>query len=136
MSRGQASVTAVEAALGVLLIASVTVAFGLGVPGSENQKAQAQLDTYASDTATLLAEESPRHGNQTRLAELLSSADSFERQRGALERRVERILPENVMVQVETVHGTVGQPFPSDVPTGEATVLTTNGSITLRVWYA
>jgi hypothetical protein len=136
MSRGQASITAVEAALGVLLVTSVTLAFGLGVPSPDDRRAQAQLDTYASDAATLLSEESPRHGDQTRLTEVTSSAESFKRQRGELERRVDRIVPENVLFRVETPHGTVGQPLPGGVPTGEATVLTANGALTLRVWYA
>lgn len=136
MRRGQASITAVEAALGVLLVTSVTLAFGLGVPGSDERRAQAQLDTYASDATTLLSEAGPRHGDQTRLAEVTRSVESFERQRGELERRVDRILPDNVMFRVETGHGSVGQPLPDDVPTGEATALTTNGAVTLRVWYA
>jgi len=136
MRRGQASVTAVEAALGVLLVTSVTFAFALGVPGAGEQRAQAQLDAYAGDAATLLSNEPPRHADRTRLAEVTASPAAFDREKGALERRVDRILPANVMFRVETRHGTVGQPLPSGVPTGEATVTTANGDVTLRVWYA
>ena len=136
MGRAQASITAVEAGLGVLLLASVTFGFALGVPDDEPAKQRAQLDTYAADAATLLANEPPRHADQTRLAEVAASADAFARERDALERRVDRILPDNLLFRVETPHGTVGYPLPDGVAVGTATVLTTNGKVTLRVWYA
>lgn len=133
--RGQASITVLEAVLGVLLVLSVTFTFALGVSDGEAEQAQAQLDIYAADAATLLSNEPPRHQEQTRLAEIVESAASFDREKGELERRIERILPENVMFRVETAHGTAGHPLPDDVPTGEATMLTTSGEVTLRVWY-
>ncbi|MFC7071805.1 hypothetical protein ACFQJ7_10190 [Halovenus rubra] len=133
--RAQASVTVLEATLGVLLVVSVIFTFALGVPGAKSADAQAQLDIYAADAATLLSNEPPRHQDQTRLAEIVASASSFSRERVELERRVERILPDNVMFRVETAYGTAGHPLPGDVPTGTETVLTTNGEVTLRVWY-
>lgn len=136
MCRAQASITAVEAALGILLLFGVTFGFALGVPDDEPRQTQAQLDTYAGDAATLLANEPPRHGDQTRLAEVTASADAFERERDALERRVDRILPPNLLFRVETPHGAVGYPIPDTVRTGAATVLTVNGEVTVRVWYA
>ncbi|PSP25143.1 hypothetical protein BRC61_00540 [Halobacteriales archaeon QH_10_65_19] len=136
MGRGQASITAVEAGLGVLLLFTVTLGFAFGVPGDEPAKTRAQLDTYAADAATLLANEPPRHANQTRLAEVAASADAFERERDALERRVDRILPDNLLFRVRTPHGSVGYPPPDGVETGTATVLTTEGDVTLSVWYA
>lgn len=134
-SRGQASITVIEAGIGVLLILSVLFTFALGVPDGETEQVQAQLDVYATDATTLLSNEAPRHRDQTRLAEITESEETFERERDELERRVERILPDNVMFRVETAHGTAGHPLPADVPTGEATVVTTNGEVTLRVWY-
>jgi hypothetical protein len=113
---------------------AVTFTFVLGVPAPST--AEAQLDAYASDAATILVNEAPRHARQTRLDEVVSSPAAFERERGALRRRVERILPANVMFRVETDHGTVGYPLPDGVPTGTATVTTTGGDVTLRVWYA
>lgn len=136
MPRAQASVTAMEAGIGVILIFAIAFAFSLGAPGAETQTTQAQLDTYASDAATLLANEPPRHGGQTRLAEVTASNGAFERERGALVRRLSRILPANVMFRVETTYGTAGYPLPADVRTGETTILTPNGEVTLRVWYA
>lgn len=136
MSRAQASVTAVEAAIGVMLVMSVTFAFALGVPGEDEAATQAQLDTYAEDAATLLANEPARHADQTRLSEVTASGAAFDREKAELEHRVERILPPNLMFRVETEYGTAGYRLPSDIPTGEATVLTPHGDVTLRVWYA
>jgi hypothetical protein len=136
MSRAQLSMTAVEAALGVVLVTSIAVLFALGVPGADDATAEAQLDTYAEDAGVLLANEPPQHLDQTRLSEVTSSPTAFERERDTLERRIERILPENLLFRVETEYGTVGQPLPDGVTTGETTVLTTNGEVTLRVWYA
>lgn len=134
-SRGQASLTAIEATIGVLLLGAVLFTFALGVPDGDSQRRQAQLDMLADDAATLLSSEPPRHRAQTRLAEVAESQETFDREKAALERRVERILPDNVMFRMETAHGTVGHPLPADVPTGEQTVLTANGAVTLRVWY-
>lgn len=134
-TRAQASLTAIEATIGVLLLGAVLLTFALGVPDGSDQQTQAQLDLLADDAATLLSNEAPRHRDQTRLAEVTASQATFDREADALERRVERILPDNVMFRLETAYGTVGHPLPADVPTGEATVLTVNGEVTLRVWY-
>lgn len=136
MGRAQASITVVEAGLGVLLLFTVVFGFALGVPDDEPTKRQAQLDTYAADAATLLSTEPPRHNDQTRLAELRRSQRSFDRERAALRHRIDRILPDSLLFRVETPHGAVGYRKPDGVKTGVATVLTTNGEVTLRVWYA
>lgn len=136
MDRGQASITVVEAGLGVLLLATILLGFALGVPGDEPMKTQAQLDTYAADAATLLSNEPPRHNDQTRLAEVVESPGALDRERTALKKRIDRILPDNLLFRVETPHGTVGYRKPDSVQTGAATVLTNNGDVTLRVWYA
>jgi len=136
MHRAQASVTAIEAGIGVILLMSLVFVFVLGGPGAQNPQAQTQLDLYATDAATLLSNEQPRHADQTRLAEVTRSQAAFDREADALERRVERILPPNVLFQVETASGTVGYPLPDDVRTGTTTVPTTNGKVTFTVWYA
>lgn len=110
-------------------------AFALGVPSASDAQTQAQLDIYAEDTATLLVNEPPRHEDQTRLAEVTASAERFDREHGTLEDRIDRIVPANVMFRVETEYGTAGQPLPDDVTTGEKTIVTPNGEVTLRVWY-
>lgn len=125
---------AVEGALAVVVILGVTAGFALGVSGPETR--EPQLDAYAQDAARILASEPPQHRGGSRLGELAESADSFERERATLRRRVERILPDNLMFQVGTPHGTVGFARPDGVTTGTATVTTQHGPVTVEVWYA
>lgn len=132
--RGQVPLTVVEAVVGVLLLTTVAFTFALGLPGSTADATQ--LDLYASDAATILSTEGPRHADQTRLAEIVASEDAFDRERTELRRRVERLLPPNLMFRVETRHGVVGHRLPAGVQTGKATVPTVNGDVTIRVWYA
>jgi hypothetical protein len=134
MRRGQLSVSALEVGIGVVLVFSVAMGFALGVPAADTR--QPQLEGYAGDAATVLADEPPRHGGVTRLSEVARSPSAFQRERAALERRVERILPENLLFRVRTPHGSVGQRRPAGVPTGRATVTTVNGDVTIWVWYA
>ncbi|PSQ00759.1 hypothetical protein BRC92_11970 [Halobacteriales archaeon QS_4_69_31] len=132
--RGQLPMPAVEGALAVVLVLGVTAGFALGVAQPETR--EPQLDAYATDVATILSNEPPEHRGGTRLAEVAQSAETFDREHGTLRRRVERILPENLMYQVETSHGTVGFERPTGVATGTATVTTRHGPVTVRVWYA
>ncbi|MXR50715.1 hypothetical protein GRX03_03715 [Halovenus sp. WSH3] len=136
MRRGQATITAIEAGIGVLLLLALTLLFALGSPGGSDSATQAQLDAYAEDTATILAQEQPRHADQTRLAEVTASGAAFEREAPALERRIEAILPENVFFRLDTPYGRIGHPLPANVQTGTTTVTTVNGPVTLEVWYA
>jgi len=132
--RGQAPLTAVEAALGVLLLTGVTFAFALGA--APDTADTSQLDLYAADAATILSSEAPRHADRTRLSEVAADRDSLDRERAALRDRVDRLLPDSLLFRVETPHGAVGYPLPADVETGTATVPTVNGDVTVRVWYA
>lgn len=131
--RGQLSLSVIEAGVGIVLVFSVAATFGLGLPDPGVQ--EAQLDRYAEDAGKVLANEPPRHGATTRLAEVAASPDRFEREREALNRRVDRILPDNLLFHVETPHGTVGHPRPNRVPIGESVVPTTSGVVRIRVWY-
>jgi hypothetical protein len=132
--RGQLSLPVVEAAVGVTLILAVVASLAAGVPPADTRTAQ--LEAYADDAATVLAGEPPRHQGATRLAEVTRSAEAFARERGALERRVDRILPDNLLYRVETPHGSVGFQRPAGVPVGRATVTSLNGPVTVEVWYA
>lgn len=134
MDRAQLPLSVIEAGVGLLLLLSITAGFALGVAPADTRSPQ--LEAYATDAATLLANEEPRHAGQTRLGEVAASESAFERERDALERRVDRILPDNLMYRVETPHGAVGQRLPSNVATGAATVATASGDVTVRVWYA
>lgn len=132
--RAQLSLAAVEAGIGVLFILTVAAVFGLGLP--ETGATEAQLDAYAEDTATVLANEPPRHAGETRLAEVAQSPAALEREREGLDRRVDRILPENLLYRIETPHGSVGFEQPSGVAVGRAEVPTRNGTVAITVWYA
>jgi hypothetical protein len=124
----------IEAAVGVAFVLAVAVSFGVALP--EPATAETQLNAYASDTATVLAGESPRHGGSNRLVEVTQSPAAFQRERTALRQRVERILGDNLLFRVETPHGTVGYATPTGVPFGQTTVPTRNGPVVIRVWYA
>lgn len=134
-SRGQLSLPVVEAGVGVLFVVAVATAFAFGTPAG-GVSADDQLDAYAQDAATVLANEPPQHGDSTRLAEVAASQATFDREADALEHRVDRILPDNLLFRVTTPHGAVGFVRPSNVPTGVATVPTGNGPVTVWVWYA
>ena len=132
--RGQLSLSVIEVSVGLILVFTVATTFALGLPDPGTR--QAQLDTYAEDAASVLSEEPPRHGGATRLAEVTRSEAAFQRERAALDRRVDRILPDNLLFRVETPHGTVGYSRPHGVPVGHARISTINGDVTFWVWYA
>ncbi|MFB6069137.1 MAG: hypothetical protein ABEJ90_04340 [Halobacterium sp.] len=134
-ARGQLSLPVVEAGVGVLFVVAVATAFAFGTPAGGVPR-DAQLNAYAQDAATVLANEPPQHGASTRLAEVAASRAAFERESDALERRVGRILPDNLLYRVVTPHGAVGFVRPSNVPAGRATVPTGSGRVTIWVWYA
>lgn len=131
--RGQLSLAAVEAAVGVLFVLTVAAIFGLGLP--DPGTTEAQLDAYAEDTATVLANEPPRHAGDTRLSEVTRDEEAFDRERDALERRVERILEDNLMYRIDTKYGSVGYERPTGVALGRAAVPTRNGEVVIWVWY-
>ena len=131
--RAQLSLSVVEAGVGVVFVLAVTMGFALGVPSADTETPQ--LNAYAEDAATVLANEPPRHSGETRLLEVTRSPEAFDREREALATRVDRILAENLMYRVETPHGAVGYERPAGAPTGRATVPTPHGEVTIWVWY-
>jgi len=132
--RAQLSTPVAEAGVAVLLIAGVASVFVLGVPAPAD--GAAQLDAYAEDAGTVLAGEPPRHQDATRLSEVARSPESFDRESDALDRRLDRLLPDNLLYRVETDHGAVGYKRPAGVSYGATTVTTQHGDVRIRVWYA
>jgi hypothetical protein len=132
--RGQLSLPVVEAAIGVTLVLAVAASFAAGVPAADTRTAQ--LEAYADDAVTVLAGEPPRHQGATRLSEVSRSPSVFNREREALDRRVDRILPDNLLYRVETPHGSVGFRRPAGVSVGRASVTTLRGTVRVEVWYA
>lgn len=133
MGRAQIPLPVLEAAIGVVLLTTLALLFVTGVPGA--QPSDPQLEAYAQDVATLLGNEPPRHANETRLAEVAASPSALEREQPALRRRIERLLAPNLFYRVETPHGPIGYRLPDAVRIGTATVPTTAGAVTIRVWY-
>jgi hypothetical protein len=125
---------AVEAAIGILLVTTVVATFAVGVPDADQQRVQ--LDAYATDAGRLLAGDPPQHVAQTRLAEVAADEETFEREKAVLRRRLDRILPANLLYQVQTPHGLIGVRQPPGVTVGSDTVYTVAGPVTIRVWYA
>lgn len=134
MHRAQLPLSLVEVALGATLILGVALGFALAAPAPDTRGPQ--LSAYAEDTATILQTDPARHDGATRLGEIVASERAFDRERGELERRVERILPANVLFNVRTPYGTVGTPVPRRTTTGTATVPTSSGTVRIEVWYA
>lgn len=132
MDRGQLSISVIEAGLGVVLLFAVTMGFTLGLPTPNTETEQ--LDVYAEDVATVLANEPPRHGGETRLDEVVSS-DAGDREYDALATRTDRILEDNQMYRLELPHGTVGYERPAGKPAGRATIPTAGGEVTVWIWY-
>jgi len=133
-ARGQLSLPVVEATIGVVLVLATLTTFALAPPDPPTR--ERQLDRYAADAAGALAGESPSHGEATRLSEIAADERTFDRERDALARRVERILPPNLLYRIETPHGAVGFDPPGDAPVGVERVPTAGGTVVVRVWYA
>jgi hypothetical protein len=133
MSRGQLSLSVVEAAIGVLLVLGVAVGFTVGAAGPT--PSTPQLDALAHDTATVLGTEPTDRGRDSRLAALARSNRSFARVRAPTRRRIVALLPPDVIFRVRTPHGSFGYPRSPTAAVGSATVPTRYGPITIRVWY-
>jgi len=115
--------------VGVLLVFAVTTTFAVGVPPPTTDGAQ--LDAYAEDTATLLANEPG-----PTLDEVAASEAAFDAERDALADRAEGLLPAAVLYRIETPHGSLGYPRPAGVTAGVTRVGTPAGRVTVWTWYA
>ena len=133
MSRGQLSLSVVEAAVGVVLVMSV--AAGFTVVSTGPAASTPQLDTLARDAATVLGSEPAANGRDSRLTALARSVESFATTRASTRDRLDGLLPADVLFRVRTPHGTLGYPQPPTAAVGSTTVPTRYGPITVRVWY-
>jgi hypothetical protein len=130
MRRAQLSLSLVEAGLAVLVVFAVTATFLVGVQAPDG--GAAQLDRYAADASTILAAEP---GGGPTLGDALASAAAFDSHRGSLGDRLDGLLPPNVLYRLETPRGTIGYPRPPGARAGSDTVATTEGRVTVWVWY-
>ncbi len=114
--RGQLSLSLIEAAVGVVFVLTVAATFGLALP--DPGTTEAQLDAYADDTATIVADEFHDHRDGT-----------------AMDDRIDRLLPDNLLYRVTTPAGTVGFEPPVGQTTGRAVLVIPDGEIVVEVWY-
>ena len=133
MSRGQLSLTVVEAVVGVVLV--MGVAAGFTVVSTGPTPSTAELDTLAHDAATVLASEPTEGGRDARLAELARTEESFAATHPSARDRLADLLPADVLFRVRTPQGTLGYLRPPTAPVGSTTVPTRYGPVTIRVWY-
>lgn len=132
MDRGQLSTTVFEAGLGVLFVVAIVAGFSIGVPSGD--ATGPQFDDYASDVATVLANEPPHSHDESWLPDATESPDAFERERDGLDARITSLLADHLLYRLETPHGVVGYPRPTGVATGSASVSIENGEVRVWIW--
>ncbi|SDZ92306.1 hypothetical protein SAMN04488065_1241 [Haloplanus vescus] len=133
MSRGQLSLSLVEAAVGVVLVLGVTAGFALGTAAPTS--ATPRLDALAHDTTTVLGSDPVDDGQRARLVALARSESSFTRVQVSARERIRALLPVDVLFRVQTPVGSFGAPRPPTATVGSATASTRYGSVTVWVWY-
>ncbi|SFR36403.1 DUF7262 family protein [Halogeometricum limi] len=130
--RGQLATPMVEVTVGIFLVLAVSLGFAL-VPVETAETAT--LDRTAGDALSVLAAEPPEGSGPNRLAVACRSASAFDTEADAIDRRLGAVLPTPLSYRLTTVHGDVGTPRPSGVPTGRASLTTDDCTVTLWVWY-
>ncbi|MFA9515646.1 hypothetical protein ACERIT_00240 [Halopenitus sp. H-Gu1] len=132
-SRGQLSLSSVEAAIGVVLVLGVAMTFGIALPDAGTR--EAQLDAYAADVGTLLANERGAEGEPAPLGTAIASGESFAAEREPLSKRADDLVPDRLQYRIVTPHGSVGMAPPRGATVGHASVLTRNGIVRVAVWH-
>jgi len=123
----------VEAAIGVVLVLSVTASFALA-PAAPDETAR--LDAHAADAIEVLRVDAPVGAGATRLTALTRSATAERREQAPARTRLASVLPETVAFRVRTPYGSFGDPRPPGATVGVASATTHHGRLTVRVWYA
>lgn len=133
-SRGQLSLSLVEASVGLVLVLAVASLFVVTVPSPEHETTR--LETLAADGLDVLDSSRPTDEGTSLLGRATGSRPGFVQERSDLRERLRTSLPPTVRFRLETPHGTVGWTRPPDRPVGRARALTNHGEATLWVWYA
>lgn len=131
--RAQLATPLVEVTVGILLVLAVSLGFAV-VPVETGETPT--LDRTAADALSVLAAEPPVGTGTDRLAAACRSPSAFDTESAELDRRLRATLPTPLSYRIETPHGRVGQPLPSGLPTGTASLTTDGCTVTLRVWSA
>ncbi|WP_280538166.1 hypothetical protein [Halopenitus sp. POP-27] len=136
-TRGQLSLSAIEAAIGVTFVLAIATSFA--VAPADPGVATADLDASATDVATVLANEGRAgFGDGTAagrpLPAAIATAETFAAERDAIDARAEALVPDRLQYHVETPHGDVGITPPPDATVGRSAIATRNGRIVVAVW--
>ncbi|SDY26407.1 DUF7262 family protein [Halopenitus persicus] len=135
--RGQLSLSAVEAAIGVAFVLAIATTFAVAPPDPGTETAQ--LDAYATDVATVLGNEGGTavgDGNATGapLPAAIATPATFAAEREAIDARADALVPDRLQYHVKTPHGGVGIAPPSGATVGRSTLYTRNGRVVVAVW--
>ncbi|KAB1197163.1 MULTISPECIES: hypothetical protein [Haloferax] len=129
-SRGQLSLTVVEAVVATLFVLAVAASFSL-LP---TPTTTLSLDQQAADAASLVAE-APSDGPGTILGAACSSAGNFDARSGQLHTTASMGLPDGAFVSIRTSLGSAGRPPPESARTGSARAVVPECTATIEVWY-
>jgi hypothetical protein len=141
IDRGQLSLSAVEATIGVLLVLGVAMTFGIATGVADTRTPQ--LDAHAADVGTLLANErgdpdadgEGDGGAVPTIGAAIATPETFTEEREGLARRAETLVPDHLRYRVRTPHGSFGIAPPRGATVGRATVLTRHGTVRVEVWH-
>ncbi|ELZ91934.1 hypothetical protein C440_16519 [Haloferax mucosum ATCC BAA-1512] len=131
-TRGQLSLTVVEAAVATLFILAVAASFSL-MPTAPDRADEA-LDQQAADAAVLVADV-PADGPGSLLGAACTSPGDFDARAARLHRIATSGVPDSAFVVLRTGVGTVGTPPPETARVGSASAVAPDCTATLEVWY-
>jgi hypothetical protein len=132
MSRGQVSLSLVEAVVGLVVVFAAATTFLVSLPDSGAETTD--LDRLAADGLTVL-DATPAAGDASRLTALGRSEASFARHAGDAEERLGGLYPPSVRFRLETPYGAVGQRLPPSGAVGRAQRWAGGSRVALWVWY-
>jgi hypothetical protein len=131
--RGQLSLSVVEAAVGLLVVLAASTAFLVGLPDEGAEDAASTV--LAEDGLVALGATPPDGDGASRLTALARDQSSFARERSHAAEQLRNLYPDRVRYRLETPHGAVGDSLPPRGPVGRAQRHTTDGRVTLWVWF-
>lgn len=132
-TRGQLSLSVVEAVVGLVVVLAAATTFVVGLP--ETGAEDTELTVLAADGLTVLESTPPEDDGTSRLAALAEDQSNFVRERTLTAEQLRALYPRHARYRLETPHGVVGEPLPPRGPVGRAQRQTTGGRVTLWVWF-
>ncbi|SEK34015.1 DUF7262 family protein [Haloferax larsenii] len=135
-SRGQLSLTVIEAAIATLLVLTVAAGFALTpeYPTATLDHSSTPLDEQAHDAAALVAA-APADGPGTLLGAACASESDFDARAAQLRTVATSGVSPGAFVSIQTDVGKAGTSPPADARVGSASVVVPRCTATLEVWY-